>query len=87
MDPVLVSCRLSDEEILTIWYLEDARLRRRNLVNIRGVTSINKDQFVHFMHVMMAKRRGRSLPSGVPLEIKEEFLKDVRARFVILIIL
>jgi hypothetical protein len=49
----------------------------RTLVNIRGSTAINQLQFIYFMHLMMSRRRGRTLPVGIPLEIKEEFLKSV----------
>jgi hypothetical protein len=66
MSQILENSRLRDDEILYIW----------NLINIYNSPSINKIQFVYFMHVLGSKRRGKSLPTGLPLEIKQEFLKS-----------
>ena len=42
------------------------------------MSSINQDQFIYFMHILMCKRRGRPIPSGIPLDLKELFLKDTQ---------
>ena len=64
MQQTIENSRLRDDEILYIW----------NLINIYNSSSINKIQFVYFMHIVNCKRRGRALPDGLPLKIKEEFL-------------
>ncbi|KAJ3045504.1 hypothetical protein HDV00_009158 [Rhizophlyctis rosea] len=46
------------------------------VVNIRFAEAINKEQFVYFMHILNTRRKGKSLPIGIPLNIKEEFLKE-----------
>lgn len=66
MSQILENSRLRDDEILYIW----------NLINIYNAPTINKIQFVYFMHLISSKRRGRGLPSGLPLNIKQEFLKS-----------
>ncbi len=66
MSQILENSRLRDDEILYIW----------NLINIYNSPLISKIQFVYFMHILTSKRRGRCLPSGLPLDIKQEFLKS-----------
>jgi hypothetical protein len=67
MDSFLSTSRLSNNEIVAIW----------NLINIKSASSINLEQFIYFMHIVMSRRRGRPIPIGLPLDIKEEFLKQV----------
>ncbi|KAJ3277904.1 hypothetical protein HK104_002850 [Borealophlyctis nickersoniae] len=54
------------EEFLQIW----------QVVNIRFADAINKEQFIYFMHILNTRRKGKPLPIGIPLNIKEEFLKE-----------
>ncbi|KAL2914626.1 hypothetical protein HK105_205764 [Polyrhizophydium stewartii] len=69
LDPVFHQSRLQTEEFLQIWQLVDIRFEQR----------LNKTQFVYFMHILTQRRRGRTLPVGLPLNVKEEFLKESRA--------
>ncbi|EGF78916.1 hypothetical protein BATDEDRAFT_90096 [Batrachochytrium dendrobatidis JAM81] len=66
LDPIFHQSRLQTEDFLQIW----------QLVDIKYQQSINKSQFIYFMHILTSRRRGRPLPVGLPLNIKEEFLKE-----------
>ncbi|KAJ3412437.1 hypothetical protein HDV05_000741 [Chytridiales sp. JEL 0842] len=46
----------------------------RKLISI-NLETINLEQFVYFKHVLESRRKGKPLPVGVPLNIKEKFLK------------
>lgn len=47
-------------------------------MDIKGAQRLNREQFIYMMHVLMSRRKGRPLPIGIPLNIKELFLKEVR---------
>lgn len=66
MSQILENSRLRDDEIVFAW----------NLINIYNSSGINKTQFIYFMHILSSKRRGRGLPTGLPLNIKQEFLNS-----------
>ncbi|KAJ3104216.1 hypothetical protein HDU97_009471 [Phlyctochytrium planicorne] len=57
--------RISQEDFLQIW----------NLISL-GNPTVNQEQFIYFKHILDSRRKGRSLPVGVPLHIKEAFLKE-----------
>ncbi|KAJ3205267.1 endocytosis defective- protein [Dinochytrium kinnereticum] len=65
LEPLFQVSRISQEDFLQIW----------NLISL-GSPSINEEQFVYFKHVLDSRRKGRPLPIGVPLNIKEAFLKE-----------
>ncbi|KAH9244514.1 hypothetical protein BASA81_018077 [Batrachochytrium salamandrivorans] len=69
LDPIFHQSRLPTEDFLQIW----------QLVDIKYQQSLNKCQFIYFMHILSSRRRGRPLPVGLSLHIKEEFLKENRA--------
>jgi Actin cytoskeleton-regulatory complex protein END3 len=56
-----------------------ARLTQQiwHLVDIRFEQAINQTQFVYLMHVVNQRRRGTPIPTGLPLSVKEEFMKEV----------
>ncbi|KAI9014753.1 hypothetical protein BC832DRAFT_589250 [Gaertneriomyces semiglobifer] len=66
LEPLFRVSHLSVEEFSQIWSLVDIRMEEK----------INKEQFVHFMHILNTRRKGRPLPIGIPLEVKEAFLKQ-----------
>ncbi|KAH6572971.1 hypothetical protein BASA50_009109 [Batrachochytrium salamandrivorans] len=72
LDPIFHQSRLPTEDFLQIW----------QLVDIKYQQSLNKCQFIYFMHILSSRRRGRPLPVGLSLHIKEEFLKEVSNRMV-----
>jgi hypothetical protein len=65
LDPLFQNSRISTAEFLQIWQLIDIKFEQR----------LSKVQFVHFMHVLVSKRRGWDVPISLPLTIKEEFLR------------
>ncbi|KAI8929526.1 hypothetical protein BC831DRAFT_443963 [Entophlyctis helioformis] len=69
LDPLFQQSRLQTDEFLQIWQLVDIKYEQR----------INKSQFIYFMHILNSRRRGRPLPIGLPLSIKEEFLRESRS--------
>lgn len=64
LDPLFNTCRLSEQEFIQIWHL----------IDIRGDNELDKIQFVHFCHCVNSRRRGSTIPTGLPLQIKEQFL-------------
>ncbi|KAI9332520.1 hypothetical protein BDR26DRAFT_869231 [Obelidium mucronatum] len=64
LEPLYQTSHLSQEEFAQIW----------TLVSL-GQPSINQEQFIYFQHVLACRRKGRSLPIGVPMDVKEKFLK------------
>ncbi|KAI8918417.1 hypothetical protein DFJ77DRAFT_508654 [Powellomyces hirtus] len=58
--------RLSQHEFSQIWQIVDIRMRQR----------INLEQFVYFSHILNTRRKGKPIPSGIPLDVKETFLKQ-----------
>ncbi|KND02788.1 uncharacterized protein SPPG_01869 [Spizellomyces punctatus DAOM BR117] len=71
LEPLFQLSRLSVEEFSQIW------LRfYRQLIDIRMAQKINKEQFVYFAHVLNTRRKGKPLPIGIPLDMKEAFLKE-----------
>ncbi|KAJ3191209.1 hypothetical protein HK101_007981 [Irineochytrium annulatum] len=54
-----------EEDFVQIWAL----------VSLSAPT-INQEQFVYFKHILDSRRKGKPLPIGVPLNIKEAFLKE-----------
>ncbi|KAI9094412.1 hypothetical protein DFS34DRAFT_248525 [Phlyctochytrium arcticum] len=69
LEPLFALSRLSIEEFSQIWQLVDIRMSQK----------INKEQYVTFAHILNTRRKGKPLPIGVPLEIKEVFLRDTEA--------
>ncbi|KAI9325825.1 hypothetical protein DFJ73DRAFT_193211 [Zopfochytrium polystomum] len=65
LEPLYQQSRLSQEEFVQIWAL----------VSLSAPT-INEEQYIYFRHVLESRRRGRTLPVGVPLDVKERFLKS-----------
>ncbi|KAJ3078287.1 endocytosis defective- protein [Rhizoclosmatium sp. JEL0117] len=65
LEPLYQTSHLSQSEFAQIW----------TLVSL-GNTSINKEQFIYFQHVLTSRRKGKPLPIGVPMHIKEGFLKS-----------
>ncbi|KAI8907376.1 hypothetical protein EDD86DRAFT_209413 [Gorgonomyces haynaldii] len=70
MDPVFHNSRLQESEFLQSW----------QLIDIRFENQLNQTQFVYLMHVLNSRRRGKQIPSGLPLDIKEQFLKETVER-------
>ena len=68
VDALFNLSRLTEHEFLHIW----------NIIDIRIQKQLNKEQFIYFLHILNSRRRGRAIPTGVPLHIKERFLSDVR---------
>jgi hypothetical protein len=66
LDPLFHSCQLSTSDFLQIWQLVDIAFDHH-------LTCI---QFVYFMHVLNARKRGCEIPFSLPLHIKELFLKE-----------
>ncbi|KAJ3149104.1 endocytosis defective- protein [Geranomyces michiganensis] len=66
LQPLFQLSRLSEHEFSQIWQIIDIRIRQR----------INLEQFVYFAHVLNTRRKGKPIPSGVPLDVKEAFLKE-----------
>ncbi|KAJ3260089.1 endocytosis defective- protein [Boothiomyces macroporosus] len=66
LDPLFQTSRISTQEFIQIWQLVDIRFEQR----------IQKIQFVYFMHILTSRRRGKQIPTGLPLSVKEEFLKE-----------
>ncbi|KAJ3024729.1 UNVERIFIED_CONTAM: endocytosis defective- protein [Siphonaria sp. JEL0065] len=64
LEPLYQTSHLSQEEFAQIW----------TVVSL-GSPSINQEQFIYFQHVLACRRKGRALPIGVPMDIKEKFLK------------
>ncbi|KAJ3014513.1 endocytosis defective- protein [Thoreauomyces humboldtii] len=58
--------RLSQPEFSQIWQIVDIRMTQR----------INLEQFVYFSHVLNQRRKGKEIPVGIPLTVKESFLKE-----------
>ncbi|KAJ3200393.1 endocytosis defective- protein, partial [Entophlyctis luteolus] len=64
LEPLYQPSHLSQAEFAQIW----------TLISLAS-PSINQEQFVYFQHVLASRRRGRPLPVGLPLSVKEAFLK------------
>ncbi|KAJ3346260.1 hypothetical protein HDU83_003258 [Entophlyctis luteolus] len=64
LEPLYQTSHLSQAEFAQIW----------TLISLAS-PSINQEQFVYFQHVLASRRRGRPLPVGLPLSVKEAFLK------------
>ncbi|KAI8848993.1 hypothetical protein BC829DRAFT_393104 [Chytridium lagenaria] len=71
LEPLFQVSRISQEDFLQIWWES----------YFAGSPSINQEQFVFFKHILDSRRKGRPLPVGVPLHIKESFLKDRQTLF------
>ena len=68
LDTIFHQSRLSQTEFLQIWQLIDIKLEN----------SLDITQFVYFMHCVNQRRRGFEVPSGLPLNIKEDFITSKR---------
>ncbi|KAJ3130834.1 endocytosis defective- protein [Physocladia obscura] len=64
LEPLYQTSHLSQNEFAQIW----------TLISL-SQPSINQEQFIYFQHVLASRRRGRPLPVGIPLAVKEAFLK------------
>ncbi|KAI8828628.1 hypothetical protein BJ741DRAFT_625870 [Chytriomyces cf. hyalinus JEL632] len=65
LEPLYQTSHLSQAEFAQIW----------TLVSLSS-PSINQEQFVYFQHVLVCRRKGKPLPVGVPLHVKEAFLNS-----------
>ena len=65
LDPIFHASRLSTIDFIQMWQLIDIK---------HG--SINKQQFIYLMHILASRKRGL-VPTGLPLDIKQQFLKEV----------
>ncbi|KAJ3124462.1 hypothetical protein HK098_001136 [Nowakowskiella sp. JEL0407] len=66
LEPLFTISHLAYDEFVLIW----------NLCDIKGTGRLNKEQFIIFSHILAARRRGKQIPTGLPLSIKESFLKE-----------
>ncbi|KAI8618900.1 hypothetical protein BC830DRAFT_1106535 [Chytriomyces sp. MP71] len=63
LEPLYQTSHLSQSEFAQIW----------TLVSLSS-SSINQEQFIYFQHVLTSRRKGKPLPIGVPLHVKEAML-------------
>ncbi|KAJ3074423.1 endocytosis defective- protein [Podochytrium sp. JEL0797] len=64
LEPLFQTSYLSQEEFAQIW----------TVISL-GAPTINQEQFIYFQHVLACRRKGKPLPIGIPMHIKEGFLK------------
>ena len=64
LDPIFKQSMLPTDQFLLIF----------QLVNIRQDNELNKNQFIYLMHILNQRRRGSEIPTGIPLNIKQDFL-------------
>ncbi|KAJ1567262.1 hypothetical protein HK096_010442, partial [Nowakowskiella sp. JEL0078] len=66
LEPLFNISHIQPDEFLQIW----------NVCEIKGTGRLNKEQFIIFSHILNARRRGKQPPVGLPLSIKEQFLRE-----------
>ncbi|KAJ1553299.1 hypothetical protein HK096_008408, partial [Nowakowskiella sp. JEL0078] len=66
LEPLFNISHLQPDEFLQIW----------NVCEIKGTGRLNKEQFIIFSHILNARRRGKQIPVGLPLSVKEQFLRE-----------
>lgn len=65
LEPLFNQSHLPSDQFLQMWAIVDIWLTNK----------LNKEQFIYFSHVLSERRKGKVLPVGLPLHIKESFLR------------
>jgi hypothetical protein len=66
LDPLFKESQVETNEFIQMF----------QLVDIRHEFALNQIQFVYFMHCLKQRKRGFEIPVGLPLDIKQQFLKE-----------